>query len=169
MSRDNSPKTIPRLLPLDSRISHDVITVPGDGLVIGKNEALISRYASTNPLEVNCISRRHATVVIQDGQCVLSDLGSTNGTLLNGEPLQANQAQVLNHGDILVFGHQFFSYQLEFEQNQLAAAPAPEPPAPEPPAPATCARTTCARTTCARTTCARTTCARTTCARTTGT
>jgi hypothetical protein len=33
------------------------------------------------------ISRRHAQIRLTDGQYFLSDLGSTNGTLLNGEAL----------------------------------------------------------------------------------
>lgn len=36
------------------------------------------------------VSRRHACVERQgDGSCVLTDLGSTNGTLVNGSPLEA--------------------------------------------------------------------------------
>ncbi len=35
----------------------------------------------------NTLSRRHAQIRHADGQYYLSDFGSTNGTLLNGEPL----------------------------------------------------------------------------------
>jgi DNA-binding NtrC family response regulator len=43
------------------------------------------------------VSRRHARVVVQAGELLLSDLGSRNGTLLNGERLQGEA--VLHPGD----------------------------------------------------------------------
>ncbi|HEX2950052.1 MAG TPA: FHA domain-containing protein [Armatimonadota bacterium] len=38
-------------------------------------------------LSGNTISRRHAQIRHEDGQFYLSDMGSTNGTMLNGETL----------------------------------------------------------------------------------
>src|SRR3712207_77745 len=43
------------------------------------------------------VSRRHARVVVQGGPLLLSDLGSRNGTLLNGERLQGEAG--LQRGD----------------------------------------------------------------------
>lgn len=47
------------------------------------------------------ISRRHARVVLQDGRCVLYDLGSRNGTCVNGLRVQG---RVLKHGDVIRVG-----------------------------------------------------------------
>jgi len=50
------------------------------------------------------VSRRHAEVR-QEGESVyLVDMGSTNGTILNGELLTANQPARLMHGDRIRIG-----------------------------------------------------------------
>ncbi|MBX7096746.1 MAG: FHA domain-containing protein [Myxococcaceae bacterium] len=53
-------------------------------------------------LEDDSVSRRHAELEVRDGEAVLRDLGSTNGTTVNGAPL-AEEA-VLQHGDVVQFG-----------------------------------------------------------------
>ncbi|MDJ0975758.1 MAG: sigma 54-interacting transcriptional regulator [Planctomycetota bacterium] len=47
-------------------------------------------------------SRRHARVFVRDGRVILEDLGSANGTVLNGEPIQGEA--VLFHGDVIEIG-----------------------------------------------------------------
>ncbi len=50
------------------------------------------------------VSRLHA-VIKQDGsRIILMDLGSANGTYINGKRLQPNLEQVINHGDIVALG-----------------------------------------------------------------
>ncbi|HNN12207.1 MAG TPA: FHA domain-containing protein [Anaerolineales bacterium] len=50
------------------------------------------------------VSRLHA-VIRRDGmQIVFMDLGSANGTYINGKRLSPNVEQVLNHGDIIALG-----------------------------------------------------------------
>ena len=51
-------------------------------------------------------SRQHARITIENGQPVLEDLGSTNGTLLNGR--QLTSAQTLNGGDIISIGQSLY-------------------------------------------------------------
>ena len=41
------------------------------------------------PLDDTQVSRRHARVSIQNNQAVVEDLGSTNGTYVNDQPIQA--------------------------------------------------------------------------------
>ena len=48
------------------------------------------------------VSRRHADVHVVDGQATVYDLGSTNGTSVNGHPVQSQQLQ---HGDVIRVGH----------------------------------------------------------------
>lgn len=50
------------------------------------------------------VSRLHAVLKREGEQVILRDLGSANGTYLNGKRLQANVDQVLHHGDIVSFG-----------------------------------------------------------------
>ena len=46
-------------------------------------------------------SRQHARIRRTEGGFVLTDLGSTNGTMVNGEPIQEH---VLEHGDRITIG-----------------------------------------------------------------
>jgi hypothetical protein len=48
------------------------------------------------------VSRRHADVHVADGQTTVYDLGSTNGTSVNGHPVRT---QALQHGDVVRVGH----------------------------------------------------------------
>lgn len=55
------------------------------------------------------VSTRHARVFSQDGQWLAEDLGSTNGTLLNGTPLTS--PRTLESGDHLIVGDTEFTVQ----------------------------------------------------------
>lgn len=50
------------------------------------------------------ISRRHASIRTQDGMVVIEDLGSINGTFLNGDRLSPYLPQLLKNGDSLYLG-----------------------------------------------------------------
>lgn len=50
------------------------------------------------------VSRNHAEIYIDDTQILLTDLGSTNGTKLNGKRIAANTAVPLYHMDKLKIG-----------------------------------------------------------------
>lgn len=49
------------------------------------------------------VSRHHATLTFNDGYLYLEDLGSTNGTRINGFQLTANQKYRLRDGDEIEF------------------------------------------------------------------
>jgi transcription initiation factor TFIIIB Brf1 subunit/transcription initiation factor TFIIB len=52
----------------------------------------------------NGVSRLHAVVKRKDEQILLMDLGSSNGTYLNGKRIPPNVEQILRHGDVAMFG-----------------------------------------------------------------
>lgn len=54
--------------------------------------------------EKSGVSRRHARMVVQGGQCFILDLNSTNFTFLNGEKLLPGQLYPLKDGDEIRFG-----------------------------------------------------------------
>ena len=56
------------------------------------------------------LSREHATLEFVDGELRLRDLGSMNGTLLNGSPARS---AVLKNGDRFELGQQKFQYVIE--------------------------------------------------------
>lgn len=66
------------------------------------------------------VSSKHAELVMEDGACHIHDLGSTNGTYVNGD--QVTDA-ILRHGDEVRFGMVETVFQGEEE--------APEQPLPE--------------------------------------
>jgi Protein of unknown function (DUF3662)/FHA domain len=54
------------------------------------------------------VSRRHAQIRTKDGSSTLTDLGSTNGTNLNGKPVQS---RALNDGDRITVGTTVIEYR----------------------------------------------------------
>jgi len=71
--------------------------------IAGDQAVIIGRRADcTVVLPSNTVSRRHAQIWRDGDDFLLSDLGSTNGTLLNGEP--AIGAERLNDRDEIAVG-----------------------------------------------------------------
>ena len=56
-------------------------------------------------------SRHHAWITFEEGEFWLEDLGSTNGTLLNGHPVV--KRQVLSAGDKVRVGHTEMTFEVE--------------------------------------------------------
>jgi hypothetical protein len=95
------------------------------------------------------VSRRHAAIRIAAGEVTIEDLGSTNGTLVNGETI--TQPRTLRDGDEVRIGSASWRLRAPAAATRLsdvpkeatpasqattlrpAATPAPEPPRPEPP------------------------------------
>ena len=76
------------------------VTFPleGDQLIIGRDA---SNSITINDAE---ISRKHSRLSYQGGKYVLEDLGSTNGTFVNGQRLAG--PVVLKPGDVVSLGEQ---------------------------------------------------------------
>lgn len=70
----------------------------GDVLTIGREA---SNAIAINDAEV---SRKHAQLVFQGGKYIITDLGSTNGTFVNGQRLTGQH--VLQPGEIISLGEQ---------------------------------------------------------------
>jgi pSer/pThr/pTyr-binding forkhead associated (FHA) protein len=70
----------------------------GDVLTIGREA---SNQIAINDAE---ISRKHSQLVAQGGKYVLTDLGSTNGTFVNGQRLTGQH--VLQPGEVISLGEQ---------------------------------------------------------------
>ena len=56
------------------------------------------------------MSREHVLFEFSDGGFVLRDLGSTNGTRLNGKDIRVHE---LDHGDRLEIGEHVFQFVIE--------------------------------------------------------
>ena len=68
---------------------------PGKVCVIGRGTATDIR------LEDGLASRKHAAISGHDGFSVINDLGSANGTYVNGNPVKSKQ---LGKGDVITIG-----------------------------------------------------------------
>ncbi|WP_151638787.1 FHA domain-containing protein [Noviherbaspirillum aerium] len=86
--------------------------------LISKSDTVFSRYREQYPEQVNYLSRRHAHIFLKSGAPFIEDLGSTNGTFLNGKRLD-ERAMPLKQGDTLAFGGHHFVYKIGIEEAQL--------------------------------------------------
>lgn len=59
------------------------------------------------------VSRRHAEISYANKQYVLRDLGSSNGTALNGQRLQPSSLTLLKAGDRVSLGDVIFTFQVQ--------------------------------------------------------
>src|SRR2546423_11397336 len=68
-----------------------------------KDEVTLGRSPSCEiPLEDSKVSRRHAKVFVKEGQTRITDLGSRNGTVVNGEKIEGEA--ILLPGDRVQVG-----------------------------------------------------------------
>ncbi|MEZ5307028.1 MAG: FHA domain-containing protein [Pyrinomonadaceae bacterium] len=59
------------------------------------------------------VSRKHARIIFRNGQYVVEDLGSTNGTFVNrGRRLIPGNPHILNDGDEVIVGKTFLRFQV---------------------------------------------------------
>jgi len=68
------------------------------------------------------VSEVHGYIKQRDDELVIGDLGSTNGTKINGIPLKPPQVHILEEEDILTFGRcsfQFFTPRILYEYLSL--------------------------------------------------
>ena len=88
-------------------------TGPNPGTVYAlENEHITIGRDASNDISVNDaeVSRRHARLTFQGGKFVLEDLGSTNGTYVNGQRLTG--PRVLKSGEVISLGEQIvFVYE----------------------------------------------------------
>ena len=131
---------------------------PGKAFPLDKDEMFIGREAN-NDITINDpeVSRRHARLYLQGGNMILEDLGSTNGTSVNGQRLTG--PYVLRAGEIITLGEKItllyettgnddnatmassrISSQPQYSAQspqppQVYQAPAPKPPVYAPPPP----------------------------------
>jgi hypothetical protein len=84
---------------------------PGKRLVLAPPRVVVGRSRECDVvLDDPNVSRRHAELRAEDGQWVVADLGSTNGVLVNGRPVQR---AALEPGDEIAFGRSVLSFERE--------------------------------------------------------
>ncbi|MDQ1347540.1 MAG: hypothetical protein QG573_912, partial [Acidobacteriota bacterium] len=110
------------------------IELPAGESVIGRSRACIVQIAETT------VSRQHAIFVVEPGKVRLRDLGSSNGTFVNGERVDGEIP--LTDGDRVVVGEAELVLRMlaplgpSEATARLVIPPLTAPPGPPPPAPA---------------------------------
>lgn len=98
---------LPSGLPWEQRIPFSAFA-QGNGFIIGRDET-----AASIVLPDVCISRAHSQLILNEYGLVVSDMGSTNGTAVNGAPLTPyDNVRTLQDGDTLTLG--YINLQVEF-------------------------------------------------------
>ncbi|GAB4454692.1 MAG: hypothetical protein OHK0029_09650 [Armatimonadaceae bacterium] len=104
-SAEEQPGTLPAgpmatLAISDSRGRNEVISVTRDGLRIGRG----LQIGNDLVLEDSMVSKRHARIVVENGDFVLRDENSTNGTYINEIRAPAQVSVPLRTGDTIRLG-----------------------------------------------------------------
>jgi hypothetical protein len=97
-----------------------------DELLLGRHADGVGRLGDDDE-----ISRYHARLSVDAGECAVEDLGSTNGTFVNGS--QISGTQTLKQGDeIMLGGSTLVVRELPTPPAAAEPEPTPEPQVPEP-------------------------------------
>jgi hypothetical protein len=82
-------------------VSSEGITMPVAGRPLGRRDfrSLISSD------KADTISRQHILVTYENGVYYIEDLGSTNGTLLNGSEIKGGDKHTIGNGDTIELAH----------------------------------------------------------------
>jgi hypothetical protein len=93
-----------------SRVTHLlVVDGPGTRHELGNGRNVIGRGTEADiRLPDTGVSRKHVDVVLEGGVATVEDLGSTNGTLVNGRRVSR---QALSDGDVIRIGHSVLVYR----------------------------------------------------------
>lgn len=87
---------MPQLIVKEAEQTFLVDLAAGESLVVGRS------HGCDVPVNAPRASRRHASFVASKGGHLISDLDSTNGTLLNGAPFRHDTQ--LSDGDVVDVG-----------------------------------------------------------------
>jgi DNA-binding winged helix-turn-helix (wHTH) protein len=97
-ARESGARSAPSPGPLVYRLlleSREVALRPGENL-LGRVEDGVAW------IEAPTVSRRHARILVEEGQAVIEDLGSKNGTFVRGQRISGPTP--LAHGDVIRLG-----------------------------------------------------------------
>jgi len=142
-SNGNSLKEAPALAQSGSLLAEEVTAIPnfdhqdrahatlviergvsaGKKFPLGSSEANIGRWDADGGVfpDVDLdsddpeakVSRRHARISLRDGNYLIEDLGSTNGTFINrGRRLAPGDRQPLKDGDEIIVGKTFLRFRV---------------------------------------------------------
>ncbi len=110
------------LVPEHRELGLQAIVVSEFPFLVSKADDAFARYKQATPEQLNYLSRRHAHIFLKGGLPFVEDLGSTNGTFVNGARL-SEHAVALHEGDLLGFGGHHFVYRVSMQWEARAPDP----------------------------------------------
>lgn len=107
------------LKPERDDLGLETIVVTSFPFLVSKTDQTFARYRDAFPHQVNYLSRRHAMFFVADGEVFLEDLGSTNGTFIDGKRLDEG-AVAIGEGGRIAFGGNHFVYRVGIARGSAA-------------------------------------------------
>lgn len=117
LTKEDAPETqiIQTALPAEARIAFKIVSNGQMIALEGGEEFTIGRVSGTQPILPDIdltpyqayeagVSRLHATLRVTPKDITISDLGSANGTRVNGLKIPAHIPQTLSNGDTVTLG-----------------------------------------------------------------
>ncbi|MEA4811614.1 MAG: FHA domain-containing protein [Anaerolineaceae bacterium] len=97
--------------------------IPGSSYILEKPEVILGRELNNDiPVPDPEISRRHARFISRSDGVFVEDLGSTNGTFVNG--VRIKSPTLLHHGDLVTFAEStIFEFDQKGAEPTLTQAP----------------------------------------------
>ena len=123
VAASNSGSSQPSVSSMNAKLMIERGDGPGTEFRLSGADATIGRWDADNGVfpDVDLdshdqeakVSRRHARIKMLDGNYVVEDLGSTNGTYVNrGRRLLPGMPQVINDGDEVIVGKTFLRFHI---------------------------------------------------------
>lgn len=106
------------------------LLVTPDGVrefLLKQGENTVGREKTDVLLTHSSVSRRHAVIRVEDSKALLEDVGSTNGTFVNGARIEPGTPAVIEDGSELLFGSETLIYKAPQASPDEDAASAPSP------------------------------------------
>jgi len=97
------------LTPVRGDLGLHLVELTEFPFLISKADETFAQYSDRYPHQVNYVSRRHAHIFVKAGEPFVEDLGSTNGTFVDGKRV-GETAVALQDGASLAFGGNHFAY-----------------------------------------------------------
>lgn len=111
----SKPQTPPQLSAQDISVTLHMVESGDDLPLAGRNEYTLGRVAEGQPIlpDVDLsgydayaqgVSRLHSSLKVSPQRITVIDLGSSNGTRVNGQKIAPNADYPINNGDIVALG-----------------------------------------------------------------